>query len=472
MSPLPGDPRGSDPRVRVAQEVSSEEFLFHLYRGTELLQDDRVHDAKEELEAALRLQPLDPKGQDLLAVVYFRLGLYPRAMEIFEQLVLAYPTQRTPRVNLSLCYLKTGQPQAARQLLEDTVAIFPDNARAWGYLGLSYERLGDYTRARDAFVRGGHDGMARRMEELLEPDEDAPPSVARSIAEAFEELGVPSLPPLPRRATPPQPAAHPTSARPPRPPSVRPPRPPSIAPVSLGAARPPSVAPPPPARLPADSVPDPPERASADSFARGLARPFPPATDARIEDGGLLRVATPAGLACRMDRVRALACGAGASLAPSVLQRRSRGRDQDEPLGGSLSPIVKLEGTSGVALGARPGGRLHCLVLDDDGLYVREEALLAFEPSIGWENGRLALGDGDAAALVQLRGRGLVVFESPGPLGGIEVIPGGTALARRENVIGWVGRLVPRALSLSEAPAGQRGLLAFSGEGTLIFDAR
>ena len=32
---------------------------------------------------AAELQPLDPKGQDLLANVYFRLGMYPRAIEIF-----------------------------------------------------------------------------------------------------------------------------------------------------------------------------------------------------------------------------------------------------------------------------------------------------------------------------------------------------------------------------------------------------
>ena len=67
-------------------DSSNEDFLFHLYRGSELLQDNRVHEAKEELERALHLQPRDSKGQDLLAVVYFRLGLYARAIQIYEQL--------------------------------------------------------------------------------------------------------------------------------------------------------------------------------------------------------------------------------------------------------------------------------------------------------------------------------------------------------------------------------------------------
>src|SRR6476619_4387842 len=97
-----------------SQEVAGEDFLFHLYRGSELLQDNRVHDAKAELEQALSLQPSDPKGQDLLGVVYFRLCLYPRAIAIYERLIQSHPDAVGPRINLALSYLKTGQPAQAR----------------------------------------------------------------------------------------------------------------------------------------------------------------------------------------------------------------------------------------------------------------------------------------------------------------------------------------------------------------------
>ena len=83
-----------------SRDVAGEDFLFHLYRGSELLQDNRVHDAKAELEQALSLQPSDPKGQDLLGVVYFRLGLYPRAIAIYEQLIKLHPEAIGPRINL------------------------------------------------------------------------------------------------------------------------------------------------------------------------------------------------------------------------------------------------------------------------------------------------------------------------------------------------------------------------------------
>ena len=69
LTPTTGLVRDSD-----APGSANEDFLFHLYRGSELLQDNRVHEAKEELEQALHLQPRDAKGQDLLAVVYFVLG--------------------------------------------------------------------------------------------------------------------------------------------------------------------------------------------------------------------------------------------------------------------------------------------------------------------------------------------------------------------------------------------------------------
>jgi hypothetical protein len=35
-------------------------------------------------------------------------------------------------------------------------------------------------------------------------------------------------------------------------------------------------------------------------------------------------------------------------------------------------------------------------------------------------------------------------------------------------VLGWFGRLVPRALPASEAPCGQRGLVSFLGEGRVL----
>jgi Tfp pilus assembly protein PilF len=136
----PAQPRitAQPPSAESGRDIADEDFLFHLYRGSELLQDDRVHEAKEELEHALTFQPRDAKGQDLLGVVYFRLGLYPRAIQIYETLRNQNPREASLRLNLGLCYLKTAQANRAKDELEALVKAHPDHKRAWGYLGLAY----------------------------------------------------------------------------------------------------------------------------------------------------------------------------------------------------------------------------------------------------------------------------------------------------------------------------------------------
>lgn len=175
------------PRSSASRDVASEDFLFHLHRGSEFLQENRVHDAKAELEQALSMQPSDPKGQDLLAIVYFRLGMYPRAISIYERLVQSHPEAITPRVNLALSYLKTGQAAQARHELEKVLKLNPNHARAWGYLGLAFQRMGDYERASHAFAAGGHGAMVKRLAEAAVSS----PALLAVLAE--RDLGPPSL---------------------------------------------------------------------------------------------------------------------------------------------------------------------------------------------------------------------------------------------------------------------------------------
>src|SRR5579859_7497637 len=166
----------SPPSADSVREVAQEDFLFHLYRGSELLQENRVLEAKEELEFALTMQPSDPKGQDLLGAVYFRLGLYPRAIQIYESLSLQFSRDTSIKINLALCYLKTGQPEPARRTLQDAVRLSPDHKRAWGYLGLALQKLGELDQAQIAFERGGRLTMARKVTEIRRSLAPAPDS--------------------------------------------------------------------------------------------------------------------------------------------------------------------------------------------------------------------------------------------------------------------------------------------------------
>jgi Flp pilus assembly protein TadD len=187
------------PPADSARDVAQEDFLFHLYRGSELLQENRVVEAKEELEFALTMQPLDAKGQDLLGAVYFRLGLYRHATQIYEALEKQFSKDTSIKINLALTYLKAGQAGLARRPLEDTVRLQPEHRRAWGYLGLALQRLGELEQAQNAFERGGHAVMAKRVTERrrqsippASPDPPVSPEVDPRVREmaqvAFSEL--------------------------------------------------------------------------------------------------------------------------------------------------------------------------------------------------------------------------------------------------------------------------------------------
>jgi uncharacterized protein (AIM24 family) len=499
-------------RMESDTELNSEEFLFHLYRGTELLQDNLVHEAKEELEHALRLQPLDPKGQDLLAVTYFRLGLYPRAIEIFERLISVYPKERSPRLNLALCYLKTGQSQLARQLLEETVQHHPDYNRAWSYLGLAYEQGGDYHKAREAFRRGQQEGMAKRMEELIGQDyavvSSIPSAKLPTAVEPFEELqpietGLPvdhseegdplmtrtSRPspanrvPLSRPAPEPEPELEPVVPPPAKTlrrhsvpvhgPSVRPslgtippPGPASLG-VERGSVPPPSLAP--------HSVEDNPMMEYSvrepDSLAGVLGKKlivFPEQPAVSTHESGLVRVWIEQNFSCRIHAIRTHSSSLGGGFQTQLLYRKARGKVRQDRLGGEEEPFIQLTGRGYLLLGSPRGRRLSPMTLNHEYLYLRESYVVAFEDTITYESGRLALGDGDSAAVMQLHGRGVVVIEEREQIAVLEVDSSHVMNMPRDTIIGWTGRLLPRAIPPSESLGGLKNTIAFSGEGVIL----
>lgn len=499
------------PEPDSTQDATQEDFLFHLYRGSELLQDNRVLEAKEELEYALTMQPLDPKGQDLLAAVYFRLGHYPRALQIYEALGQQFPRDVAVKVNVALGYLKTGQPEQARSVLKEAVTLNPEHKRAWGYLGLALQKLGELEQAHVAFERGGHPMMARRVNEarrrsMPPPEPSRVEDLEGGLREVFSELDGSDL----RFAL--------AESEPPR--GSRPSEGPwhtlelgeATRPLASGLLTLPFLSPA-TAGGPHTTV-NRQARTDMGSDVDGLANtrlvPPPMAAESRspvriipivaqpdvtggepaslalpadrpiaMHGSGVLLVRTrtdpPHAFAGRMDAVRVLAGVA----ATQVLHRRARNVDTGEVLGGLTSPILRFEGNLEVVLGPRAGHRLALVQVEEGLAFVREEYLLGFELSLGYENGRIALdppGDPgrpgpEGTPVVQLRGSGTAVLELAGALASVQSAAGRPVVARREVVVGWRGRLMVHSLSPGEAPGGQRGLLRFAGEGTVLLCA-
>jgi thioredoxin-like negative regulator of GroEL len=454
-----------------SRDVAGEDFLFHLYRGSELLQDNRVHEAKTELENALALQPSDPKGQDLLGIVYFRLGMYPRAIAIYERLVQLHPSAVEPRINLALSYLKTGQPAQARAELEKVLEQSPSHSRAWAYLGLAFKAMGDYERASHAFAAGGHDLMARRLVEMamtagsltMRPEgaslARSASEVRRSGGESFQELdregaSLRAEPEIERTGT-----GSWASIEAGREPMRRSIPEPASGEVAQGVLRQPS--------LPAFSTTAPPK---ASELARERLLVFPRDLAVALHASGLVLVRSPGTFAARLEVVRSLTFPAGWTCA--LLPRRARGRTLDEPLGGAASGIVELRGSGELVLGPTVGHQLQPLVVDGDPVYLREDVVSGFEGTITYENGRLAVGDGESIGMLQLRGPGVVVAQLPDRSSAVEVPDGRSVVLRALMVLGWIGRIIPRALLPSEAPAGVRGFVSLAGEGMVFVDAR
>ena len=488
--PAPPTPRGYRLPVRAnvdpepaSSAFDSEDFLFHLYRGSELLADNCVAEAKGELEEALKMQPRDAEGQGLLGIVYFRLGMYPQAIQIYLELLRSYPNEVTPRVNAALCYLKTGQPAQARDMLAEVIQRVPDHSRAWGYLGLVYERLGEHEKAKEAFDRAGQPHMAQRMEQRIAYPAPTPPPSSSPEALAMREAAADAVRELDLSPTAFRQAESVGSGRPGRSGSWRS--------VELGRAaetRPATAAPEAPisplqsAREVADSTPPVVPSAVVPSVTPSVPTP----TDSLLTRGAVAdqqRIPLPARDAAQVSetlvvvRVQRSAAahprGVRAVLTDtepfkrSALRRRLRGRDLEEPFGGVGGAMGWYEGSGHLVLSAAAQARLMALQLDEHPLYLREECVVAFAGSVRYENGRLNQGDSEPVPMVQLSGQGWVVFEATGCVRVLDVLAQTSAIVEADRVVGWSGRLLPRPARPDEGPATGRRFVVFAGEGQL-----
>jgi uncharacterized protein (AIM24 family) len=182
------------------------------------------------------------------------------------------------------------------------------------------------------------------------------------------------------------------------------------------------------------------------------------------EPGAGFTVGAGGGLLSRIDGTVLMRLGRGAAvsgnLAFTPAQRRVRGRAVPEPMGGA-DPFQQVQG-QGAVLSLAGDARFVPLLLHDDIVYVREEAVYAFNGELYWESGRIP-GLGDRHPLLQFRGRGGLVLRVRGALSHLKLERGQTLGIDAAALFGWVGRVVPHAMVGGEGRA-----IGCTGEGVLL----
>lgn len=443
-------PRFDPTRLRDGDPTTvDDDFLYHLYRGGELLQAGDIGQAKDELERAFQLKPRDPKGQSMLGLVYFKLGLLDRALEIYDALVRDNPIDATLHVNLGLVHLKAGRLHQAIKEFSNATDLAPEHKKAQNYLGLAYAQVGDYSRAREAFVAAGSEQMAEKMARAIAGDEPPPSAPPR------QPPGANVLPSVAERAQ----GELEAEEQPFRTIDSDASRPPSsegwIASGSsetgartlrLGGARTQTLA----------------EFAEVSRLQPPTAAPF-----AVFSDGVAIEVTSE--LFVRLDGVLAVR----GTLGLEPMKKRFRGRQTDKPFGEPPRQIHRASGAGQLIVSARPDGpesqRLFtALRLAEEQLYAIEGSLFAFEESLLFENGRVP-GKPQDLQLVHLRGVGQLLLATPRPIRTLACHANEPLRVPGARLVGWTGALTPKlVLPHDEAEEPGPAVVELTGEGDVL----
>lgn len=400
-----------------------QDFLHHLYRGSELLAAGDLPAARESLERALRLQPASHRGQSLLALSYFKLGMFDRAAGVYRALIDEHPADATLRVNLGLVHLKTVELDLAARCFESALDLNPGHKKALQYLGLAYLQKNDHARAREAFLRAGNEQMAARMAQALAsgPLRDVAAEGLGALDGTHEPLRTVALE---------------------EPPQMR-----KEADEAWVVTQ--------PARSFEDSA------GTLGSFtdARKLELP-PPGAFGLTTD--LVGVEVMGEVFTRVDGLVAVI--GDVKLVPEL--KRFRGQATDKPFGDGPRRMMRASG-SGRLLVARGRQRFTALDLGGDPAYFREEVLWAFEESLVFENGRIPSRVGGDLHLVHLRGNGRLLLATDGLPRGVQVQKEHPLQVPPAQLVGWFGMLTPRVTTLSDegGAAGPLVVVELTGDG-------
>ncbi|MEW6776009.1 MAG: tetratricopeptide repeat protein [Bdellovibrionota bacterium] len=440
-------------------------FFYHLFRGSDLLEADKVAEACEELEHALALQPDNIEAISLRASCLYKLGRSEEAIDAYQQLLLSKPGEPTLYVNLALVYIKANRLDDAEAALRTAINSGGESKRLQGYLGLVYSKKTEYEKALIAFSKAGATKMIAEMEGfikkrqqgLIQKSSPAPETVSagetaiqKDMDQLAERSQAAAIDAAQRRRKllrlAPEEEEKPEAASP--------------APVVSAVPAPAPTAPPPVA-------PPAPSPRVETSTARRVPLVRQGAAPLRLEGADLLRISLSAGAISTLGESAVLR---GTFKADPVF-KRFKGKTTKSHFGPPNAPLCKLEGEGELWLRAGTGKRLFLFETSaKETAFVAEQALYAFTGSLSWENGRIGGSDDANMDLVTLSGEGSFAVASSGDVAEIDVDEGDEGIVVAQRVLlGWFGKIVPRLITSPDPlPSSIGTMVRLKGSGRVV----
>ncbi len=385
-------------------EEIDDDFLYHLYQGGELLQAGRVVDAKEHLEKAFTLKPTNPRGQNLLGLVYFKMGLLPRAIEIYRNLIDRFGEEVTLRVNLGMVYIKAGMMSEAEEQLRRAIELRPDHDKARRFLGLVLAKKGRMEEARAQSTiadvptpgPGLNDGINEQIEQP-EPPEDMHSSIAAAAEQDFSDLN--------EKEQPVQAASG-----------------------AVAAAAPEET----------------PTRANWKATKTVIAYSSTDDEDPanfRL-DGDALVVRSTGKVFTRLQGIFSV----DGEMKFSPVNKRFKGEITTHSFDKGSRAMMQVDGSGRLLIYPSDQSHFYIHLQSKEPSYFQEDQVFAFSDTALWENGVLPAERGEGIRIFHLMGSAEVVFQSVGALRSRTLENEGRIMLLADRLVGWAGPLVPRLL--------------------------
>lgn len=440
--------------------VKDEEFLRIFKQGRMELDTGNYDAALQNLEEAHKLSPSNEAVQNLLGLIYFRLGIYNKCENIYQGLVKRNPDMFTLRANLGLVYFKEKKYFDAVRELNEAVNLKSDYARAHNYLGLVYTELGKYKSAREEFLRAGSRTMAKKVDEVISGNRDPSTIMIDQPEEGDSPKGAvpvgdlnldPELKQMLDDFKEGKPLDLQENSR-------------QVEHIGLKRGS--------DGLLEADTYSINGVTTTTD-MPSSVNSTFSVNTDQTKQTDLPSNILNIESTGISYGRVGGLIAVEG-DITFNPAKKIFKGKTTLEDLGGDDDPLVEINGVGKIMLSTE-NKMVRIITLNSDTVfYIKESSIMAFQSGISWENGIIRMNDSTSLEIVHLKGAGDIAVQSDKTPVIKEITKETPLKVNASSIIGWEGKITPKVTEISQKKGKDAKItvpfIELNGEGKVIIE--